>query len=84
MPPAAYDLLVKWYGGGPRVARPVAAATACLYAHGDGEPARALTCVSVLPPAAAAVAVGRVRRAVDPYYGRALFREPSYPPIYSY
>jgi len=26
----------------------------------------------------------RVRRAVDPYYGRALFREPSYPPIYSY
>ena len=25
-----------------------------------------------------------VRRAVDPYYGRALFREPSYPPIYSY
>ena len=40
------------------VARPVAAATACLYAHGDGEPARALTCVSVLPPAAAAVAAG--------------------------
>ena len=39
------------------VARPVAsAATACLYAHGDGEPARALTCVSILPPAAAAVA----------------------------
>ena len=26
----------------------------------------------------------RVRRAVDPYCGRALFREPSYPPIYSY
>jgi hypothetical protein len=26
----------------------------------------------------------RVRRAVDPYHGRALFREPSYPPIYSY
>ena len=26
----------------------------------------------------------RVRRAVDPYYGRALFREPSYHPIYSY
>ncbi len=26
----------------------------------------------------------RARRAVDPYYGRALFREPSYPPIYSY
>ena len=26
----------------------------------------------------------RVRRAVDPYYGRALFREPGYPPIYSY
>ena len=26
----------------------------------------------------------RVRRAVDPYYDRALFREPSYPPIYSY
>jgi len=26
----------------------------------------------------------RVRRSVDPYYGRALFREPSYPPIYSY
>ena len=25
VPPAAYDLLVKWYGGGPRVARPVAA-----------------------------------------------------------
>ena len=22
VPPAAYDLLVKWYGGGPRVARP--------------------------------------------------------------
>ena len=26
----------------------------------------------------------RVRRAVDPYHGRALFREPSYPPIYCY
>ena len=39
------------------VARPVVgAATACLYAHGDGEPGRALTCVSILPPAAAAVA----------------------------
>ena len=25
VPPAAYDLLVQWYGGGPRVARPVAA-----------------------------------------------------------
>ena len=25
VPPAAYDLLVKWYGGGPRVVRPVAA-----------------------------------------------------------
>ena len=46
-------LLMAWL-----VARPVAAATACLYAHGDGEPARALTCVSVLPPAAAAVAAG--------------------------
>ena len=45
-------LLVAWL-----VARAVAgAATACLYAHGDGEPARALTCVSILPPAAAAVA----------------------------
>ena len=47
-------LLVAWL-----VARPVAgAATACLYAHGDGQPARALTCVSVLPPAAAATVAG--------------------------
>ena len=47
-------LLVAWL-----VARAVAgAATACLYAHGDGQPGRALTCVSILPPAAAAAVAG--------------------------